>query len=197
MFKENIPGICIEDGLKYCGTPEVYEKFIRKFYNSIDDRAKEIETAYETGDYELYTIKVHALKSTARIMGAAELSGKAMALEEAGNNGDLEFIKHNTKELLDDLKGFKEKLSFIDTKDPAGKEQIKKEPISSAELKNAYEALLEFIPQMDCDAVEMVIGELKEYELPGKDEELLKKLEDLLGRFDWEAMEELIKGVEI
>ena len=30
MFKENIPGICIEDGLKYCGTPEAYEKFLKK-----------------------------------------------------------------------------------------------------------------------------------------------------------------------
>ncbi len=70
------------------------------------------------GDIDLYTIKVHALKSTARIMGARELSLLAEELEKAGNENDLDKITAETGRLLEMYRGFKEKLSRIDAAHP-------------------------------------------------------------------------------
>ena len=51
-------------------------------------------------DYENYTIKVHALKSSARVIGASNLSDMAKDLEAAGKAGDIEKIKNDTAGLL-------------------------------------------------------------------------------------------------
>ena len=63
---------------------------------------------------------------------------------------------------------------------------------SDEELADAYEALKEVIPQMDYDAVEMIIGQLKEYKLSPEDDKKIKELEKLLRNFDWDSMEELL-----
>ena len=65
--------------------------------------------------------------------------------------------------------------------------------IPEDELSDAYEALRECIPQMDYDAVEMIVGQLREYSLPEKDEKLIGELEKNMKLLDWEKMEELIK----
>ena len=43
------------------------------------------------------------------------------------------------------------------------------------------------------DAVEMILSEIREYQLPDKDEEIFAKLEKMLPTLDWDAMEALIK----
>ena len=51
----------------------------------IEKNADELEKLLQEGDYENYTIKVHALKSSARLIGAEELSETARKLEAYGN----------------------------------------------------------------------------------------------------------------
>ena len=189
-----VPGLNVEDGLTYCGNAQQFIKFLNTFYDTLDDKSKEIEDAFNDGDIKLYTIKVHALKSTARIMGAQELSKHAEQLEAAGNGGDLEKINNETAELLTSFRAYKEKLSRIKEVEAeiAQDADLQKDPISENDLANAYEALKEFIPQMDYDAVEMIISEIKEYDLPVKDKELFDKLEKMLPSLNWEAMEALL-----
>ena len=67
-----------------------------------------------------------------------------------------------------------------------------KEPIPEDELKDAYAALKEIIPQMDYDSVEMIIDDLKKYKLPEEDKAKIDRLAMLLKTFDWDKMEELI-----
>ncbi|MBQ9631797.1 MAG: DegV family EDD domain-containing protein, partial [Lachnospiraceae bacterium] len=74
-----------EDGVRYCGSPEDYLEALSIFNRTIEERADEIEQYFNEKDYKNYTIKVHALKSSARIIGAREISAMAAELEEAGN----------------------------------------------------------------------------------------------------------------
>ncbi len=189
----------VSDGLTYCGSAQQLKKFIGAFVDSADDKAKEIRDAFNDGDIKMYTIKVHALKSNARIMGVSRLSKLAEELENAGHENDLEKIEGRTGELLELVESVKEKLSRIkDAGNGAGQDEDgtledDKSPISEGDISNAYEALKEFIPQMDYDAVEMIISEMKEYKLQGADKEIFDKLEKMLPSLDWEAMEGLIK----
>ena len=48
------------------------------------------------------------------------------------------------------------------------------------------------IPQMDFDAVEMILNQLKEYKLPKEDKDKMSELAKMLKVFDWEGMEELL-----
>ena len=55
------------------------------FAESAKEKAAEIERYFEAEDWENYTIKVHALKSSARLIGAMNLSDRAKDLEACGN----------------------------------------------------------------------------------------------------------------
>jgi CheY-like chemotaxis protein/HPt (histidine-containing phosphotransfer) domain-containing protein/two-component sensor histidine kinase len=185
----DVEGISIEDGIKHSGGISSFLHSLEMFEDTIDANADVIENALRDEDIRLYTVKVHSLKSSARIIGAMELSGLAEKLEDAGNRQDRAFIDENTGKLLTDLRAYHEKLSRLheDTGDDD------REPVPEDELAGAYEALRELIPQMDYDSVEMVLGQLGEYRLPPEDAEKFKQLEKLLRALDWDAMEELVK----
>jgi hypothetical protein len=112
----------------------------------------------------------------------------AESLEAAGNRNDMEFINDNTAHLLAELRAYKDKLAPL----RASGDDPDKEEISEDELQDAYAALREIIPQMDYDAAEMVLDQLKEYRLPEEDSAKRDELEKKLRLLDWEGMEELL-----
>ncbi len=106
-------GIDAAEGLRNCSTEEAYQIVLESFYEVIGENAEEIENYYERGDWENYTIKVHGLKSSAKTIGALDLSEQAAALEKAGLEADEEVIRSNTEKLLADYRALLEKLSPI------------------------------------------------------------------------------------
>ncbi|MBQ4462972.1 MAG: response regulator, partial [Eubacterium sp.] len=102
------------EGLKNNADPEMYLSMIEIFYKSIQEKSDEIRGYYESGDIDSYTIKVHALKSSARIIGAMKLSALAQELEDAGKAGDKDRISKDTEGFLSMYESFKETLKPID-----------------------------------------------------------------------------------
>ena len=182
-------GITVEEGIKNSGGISGYIFSLNLFYDTIDANASAIRDAYESKNIRLYTIKVHALKSSARIIGALGLSKQAQDLEDAGNREDLVFIEENAGRFLSDYEAYKDKLSRLkEDEDDSDKEMIPED-----ELLGAYSALRDVIPQMDYDSVEMILEQLHEYALPKEDDIKIKELSKMLKLFDWDGMEELIK----
>ncbi|MCR5746879.1 MAG: response regulator [Lachnospiraceae bacterium] len=188
LWIKDIEGIAVDDGIKNAGGASSYIFSLKLFYDTLDENASVIENAYNENDIKLYTVKVHALKSSARIIGATELSKLSEKLEDAGNRKDMDFIRDNTGKLLSDYRGYKEKLARVkETADDDSREMIPED-----ELKDAYATLKEVIPQMDYDSVEMILERLNEYRLPEKDGKMAEKLSIMLKKLDWDGMEELI-----
>ncbi len=77
-----------DKGVEYCGGVPEYLDALSIFAASIDSRSAEMESCYLREDWENYTIKVHALKTMARSIGATELSQLAQGLEDAGRSED-------------------------------------------------------------------------------------------------------------
>lgn len=97
----SVEGMNVETGLKNCGTPEGLLSVLTIFHQTVETKAKDIESLYNTGNIEDYTVRVHTLKSSARIIGAGELSDLAEELEDAGKRNDTGFIDENTGKLLE------------------------------------------------------------------------------------------------
>ncbi len=182
----DVKGISVSEGIKNCGGAGAFLKSIKTFYDTLPANAEVIEKSYNEGDYELYTVKVHALKSSARIIGASDLSEKARLLEDAGKSGDIDYIRNNTEEALSLYRNYLTILS------PLSEGGEGKTAIPEDELEGAYEALRELIPQMDYDGVEMVIEQVKEYSLDKKNREIFSELEKELKALNWEKMGELL-----
>ena len=74
-----------EQGIAACGSREAYENVKRMFAENAAEKTAEIERFFAEEDWENYTIRVHALKSGARLIGATALSKLAERLEACGN----------------------------------------------------------------------------------------------------------------
>jgi len=182
-------GIDPDEGIKNSGGVSNFIFSLNMFLDTIDDTAKVIKDAYDSNNIRLYTIKVHALKSSARIIGAMELSELCQQLENAVNAGDMLFIDSNAERMMADYIAYKEILAPLRSCEVGDED---KEMIPEDELKDAYSALKDVIPQMDYDSVELILDQLKEYKLPDEDAAKMYELGKMLKSFDWDGMEALI-----
>ncbi|MBO6302933.1 MAG: response regulator [Ruminiclostridium sp.] len=183
-----IPELNITDGVKNCGSEEGYMSALTIFHSSIGKMYDEIHGYYDNEDWENYTIKVHALKSSARIIGLAELSELARQLEAAGDARDLDFIHGNTDDLLTRYKGYSEKLSRL-SGDSGGEEKEDDRPLADSDfLEDAFTSLEEFAGQMDYDLVEMVMTSLEEHRLLPEDKEIYDAVNEAFMALDWNGI---------
>ncbi len=65
------------------------------FRDNVEKNKADIVSSYEKDDFANYTIFVHALKSTSKMIGAQNLSEMARKMEESGKAGDFDYIKEN------------------------------------------------------------------------------------------------------
>ena len=105
--------INIENGIEFSGTKALFIDTLKFFRDSIDDKADEIEEFYFKDDFDNYRTKVHALKSSAKLIGATKLSEKALALEQAAKINEIDFIRENNYELLSEYRSFKDILKDV------------------------------------------------------------------------------------
>ncbi len=106
---KTLRGINLAKAIEYSGGEEVLYDVIKIFYASINEKADLIEKYYNEGNIKEYTVLVHALKSSARLIGAETLSTDAAYLEACGNKNDVEEIEANTPALLSLYRSYLEK----------------------------------------------------------------------------------------
>ncbi len=70
------------------------------FCSQAVEKRAELVSLYETANWADYTVKVHALKSTAMTIGAERLAEEARLLEQAGKEGNTGYIRHGHPILL-------------------------------------------------------------------------------------------------
>ena len=181
--------IDVDTGIENSGSVEAYVPLLQIFYKSIGNKTDELEGFLEEGDIKNYTIKVHALKSSAKLVGALSLGKKAQLLEEAGKNGDVSYIEENTGELLSDLAGIGTILSDVFPEEES-KEKAESDPEF---IRSAYGEMLEAAQNMDIEALECIFDELENYRMPESEKELYGKLEKAYSVFDYDGIVSLLK----
>ena len=136
-----------------------------------------------------YTTKVHALKSSARVIGANELSERARRLEDAGNANRIEEIQNDTAALLKLYRSYFEKLSpMIETKETNSNKPL----IDEDSLTEALEAMKDAAANFDIDSLEFVLESLEDYQLPENEFERYKKIKSAVAKLDWESITSIL-----
>ncbi len=189
--KLELDGIDTAQGIRNCGSGEDYKSALGVFYSSIDEKASEITALYEAEDWQNYTIKVHALKSTGRIIGADAFADRAQMLEDAGKRENIEYIRENHDGLVSDFLKFKEILSPVCAVDRYGNNNG---PLADACLiEEVYNAVREGADNLDIYAVEEALSEIEGYSLPEGDREVIDTLRTYCENFDYDGMIRLLK----
>ena len=187
-FYSRTEGLSYSEAIKNCANEEILAKTLQQFYNSINNNLRDIEKFFNEGDIHNYTIKVHALKSSARLIGASELSAQAAYLEDCGNNNDVDTIKDLTPELLQNYRAYLEKLA------PLYKQDESAELISREKLYEAYEAIKEFAAMFDSDSIDGIISMLREYKIPDEEAEKFNLIASCADSADWAGLEEAVRN---
>ncbi|MGN0650768.1 MAG: response regulator [Oscillospiraceae bacterium] len=106
---ERLSFLDTETGMMYCCDSEEFYLEIINTYLS-ERKTDSIKQYFDSEDYDNYRIQVHALKSTSRTIGAADMASEAEKLEMAAKSGDTEYIKANTQRVLTEYAALLEKL---------------------------------------------------------------------------------------
>ena len=156
----------LDEAVKNIGSYETYSKIVKTFYNTIEKNVTEIEAFYKQKELKSYTILVHALKSSARIIGAKKLSLLAEKLEKAAKENDVDSEKASLSkdDFISILNEIQEScrtcdLPVIEEKaDILAKHQL---PIKDDVLEKLND-LFAAIENIDFEKIEEVINEIKE-----------------------------------
>ncbi len=190
LWVKEVEGLNADDGIKHSGGIPAFIMSVKMFYETIDDNAGLIEKAFKAGDLRMFTIKVHSLKTSARIVGATGLSKRAEELENAGNREDKDYINKTVPGFLAEYRAFKEKLKKAGEENGADDKPL----IDDDMLRDGLDTLKVVIPQMDAGSVEMILNQLSEYKLPDDAAGVIAELNKLFRILDWDRMEEVIKA---
>lgn len=154
-------GFSFEEGVNHCGSKAALMKTIRIFYRTIDSKANKIEQCLKEGLISDYVIEVHALKSSALLIGAVPLSEAAKELEGYGKQGKTEVLEEKTPDVLTLYRDLKNILRPY-----AEKEEDAKKEFSDGEWITALQQIHQCIEQFDLDGVDQIMEQLEEYQVP-------------------------------
>ncbi len=181
--------IDVKAGVDNSGTVESYESLLKIFYSSIDENVDTIKDFYDAGDFKNYAIKVHALKSSARIIGAATFGEDAQALENAAKASDKAYIDKHHERFIADYMAFKEPLAAFGDEDV---DDSGKPLADDAFIETVLEEIKAAAEEMDCDKLEEIFGEVAEYRIPDDKAELFKKLKSASDNFAYDEILECL-----
>ena len=83
----------ITAGLRYCKNDrDFYDELLMEFARDRKHKEEELESYFNAGNWDEYKIRIHAVKSTSKMIGAAYLFEKAKLLEDAAGEKDTETL---------------------------------------------------------------------------------------------------------
>lgn len=98
----NISEIDVEQGIKFCGSYndllDILTMNVRNYSKTLDS----LNTYFENEDIKNYTISIHGLKSSMKMIGVNDLSEMARLLEMAAKASDMNYIRENHKACMDE-----------------------------------------------------------------------------------------------
>ncbi len=188
---EKIPELDTKAAVKNSGSKEAFLSVLKIYFDSYQAKSDELKGYYDNGDWENYTVKIHALKSSSRLVGALALGDDAEKLEMAGKEGNIEYISANHASAMEQYKNIVDSLSV----EFGPKEDPSLPKIDEATLSELYEGLSEFAYAKDLELARMVIASAGEYRLPGDDADRFKRLQSKVEQMDWDGIIEILKEV--
>ena len=185
----------MDEAVKNIGSYETYSKIVKTFYNTIEKNVTEIEAFYKQKELKSYTILVHALKSSARIIGAKKLSLLAEKLEKAAKENDVDFMEENTEQLLILYKSYERILKPIAEKKESDSE---KASLSKDDFISILNEIQDSCQTCDLPIIEEKADILSKHQLPIKDnvQEKLDELFAAIENIDFEKIEEVINEIQ-
>ena len=183
--------ISIKAGIENSGDESCFLSMLGVFYSYADNNVQELNEFYNNEDFENYTIKIHALKSSSRIIGAVGLAEDAQNLENAGKAREFDKIREGHAAYVEKFLAVVDIIGQVMSKQNESKAA---KPEAAALLINeAYAQIRESAKTMDYDTIEAIYKEMASYSIPEDALSLWNQVEEAFHALDYDRIEELLK----
>ena len=189
---DSLTDLDAEAAIKNSGSEEIFKSVIKLFYDSADQKESEIRGFYDSEDWENYTIKVHALKSSSRLIGAMELGREAESLEMAGKGSDIDYIKANNDRVMEMFRKVRDQLSSVCG---GNTEEADSKPVAEDfMMEGFFDMVREAAESFDYDGIENAFSELDGYNIPEKDKEIFDKIREGFDNINYDSILAALDG---
>ena len=192
-FIFHLDEIDVGSGLAHCGSGDSYMATLKMYLDTAEKNACDIENYWAAKDIKNTTIKVHALKSTSRVIGALNLGEFAARLEKAGDQGDTETLDKELGHLVSDYRKLAKDLEPLNEDNGLG-ENDDRVLITPEKLAEAYKAISEFYGSLDFDSIVHIVESLKEYRVPEDEATRLDAIIKAVDNYDYELIPGILAG---
>lgn len=191
----DIDGIDIREGIKNSGGPDFLINLLGIFYQLIDIKTQKIVQCIADNLIRDYTVEVHGLKNTARMIGAIELSGEFEHLEQLGNAKDMVAIERETPQVLEHYARYK---AYLKAYGAAANQEGREASVE--ELILFLQGICDAMEAFDLDSADEALTRLEECRIPVVCETWMEKLRAYVADVDMdhaiETAQEMIKVLE-
>ena len=146
------------------------------------DKKEELNRFYGEGDLGNYTIRIHALKSSLRIIGAAAAGEEAQKLENAGKAGDKDYIGSHHMGFMEVYGRMEEPVSAVLSRyaSDAGRPEADPDFMEAVfdEIRSAAE-------EMDCEMLDGIFEEMREYRITAERKDVYEKIVAASDRYEY------------
>ena len=192
-FVWKIRSIDVNAGILHCGSQKSYMDTLKTYFDSGQKNAEEIEKYWNGKDIKNTTVKIHALKSTSRVIGAMELGDFAARLEKAGEEGDVKTLETDIEKLLIMYRNLLTEMEMLGSID-GGVEGSDKPLILEQDIKKTYETISKLCEAFDFNGVAETVKSLEKYRFPEREAAKFETIKKAVDNFDYDLIPKIISG---
>lgn len=205
-------------GVMYCGGEDGFYMILSECVLGCSENAAELKSLFEKKDWTNYIIKIHALKSTMKSIGAMNLSDRAKELEFAGKDGKYEIIEQKHAAVIRDYEELmksaakipevavllpEDKVAQASETDNTAVEAVQDLPeMTEKFFQELYARFEDAMYSLKKDEMTALVDELMHYRFENKEvsngiEKIRRKIaqDDFFAAgADFEALKEFVKG---
>jgi HPt (histidine-containing phosphotransfer) domain-containing protein len=183
-----VDGVDVAKGLANIGgDPETYLKVLAIFVKDVNERIPVFKKEANMENIRDFQLQVHAIKSAAANIGAAELSGEAKRLEEAAMNDDLDAINGDGPGFLSLLTEIRDNIQASLGKDPTETDAAVAGPAGKVNIeREILVTLKEAIDSRDIGTIDKILYGLSTRENDDETKETIDRISNhvLLADYD-------------
>jgi CheY-like chemotaxis protein len=188
-----IEGMDVEKGITMAGgTEAAYREILDLYCRDVENRMPFLRVPSGMEDMKSFVIQVHALKSASAGIGADALSAKALFLENAGGENNVELIAEHLPGFRQDLSTLTAQISAVlrtekrqaeGPKNPLDKETLLrlKSALDQLDVSNVDLLLNEMLAEEHSDHEKQILSKVSTCVLFSEFEEAVALLDSLLG----------------
>ena len=184
-------GIAAKTGIAYTGGEEKYLSALQRFYKGYESNVKAVNDFLSASDTKNYGVKIHALKSNARMIGANPLADAFEELEMAAKSGSDSLLREKTPAALIEYAKVIEAIRPIGEMEPV---RIHGE-LAADEARKTAERLLQALDDFDDDLAAGLANKLRGYPFRITQKTMLQDAVRYISDFMYEEAADRIRSI--